>query len=112
MAKIKLDKEEKDLLDSYERGEWKSVKNLKKEIEKHRVYARHTLKKDKRVNIRISSMVLEEIQTRAIEDGMPYQTLISSILHRFVTGRLIEKPRPNKSFENDVEERRGSHLNY
>lgn len=102
MAKIKLDKEEKDILDSYERGEWKSVKNLKKEIERHRGYARQTLKKDKRVNIRISSMVLEEIQTRAIEDGMPYQTLISSILHRFATGRLIEKPRSNKSFENDV----------
>jgi hypothetical protein len=46
MAKIKLDKEEKDVLDSYERGEWKSVKNLKKEIEKHRGYARQTLKKD------------------------------------------------------------------
>ena len=102
MAKTKLDREEKDILDSYERGEWKSVKNLKEEIKKHRVYARQTLKKDKRVNIRISSMVLEEIQTRAIEDGMPYQTLISSILHRFVTGRLIEKPRSNTSFENDV----------
>ena len=102
MVKIKLDKEEKDLLDSYERGEWKSVKNLNNEIEKHRGYARQTLRKDKRVNIRISSMVLDEIQTRAIEDGMPYQTLISSILHRFVTGRLIEKPRSNKSFENDV----------
>ena len=102
MVKIKLDKEEKDILDSYERGEWKSVKNLKKEIERHRGYARQTLKKDKRVNIRISSMVLDEIQTRAIEDGMPYQTLISSILHRFATGRLIEKPRTNKSFDNDV----------
>ncbi len=102
MAKIKLDKEEKDILDSYERGEWKSVKNLKKEIERHRGYARQTLKKDKRVNIRISSKVLDEIQTRAIEDGIPYQTLISSILHRFATGRLIEKPRSNKSFENDV----------
>ena len=102
MAKIKLDKEEKDILDSYERGEWKSVKNLEEEIEKHRGYARQTLKKDKRVNIRISSMVLEELQTRAVEDGMPYQTLISSILHRFVTGRLIERPKSNKSFENDV----------
>ena len=102
MAKIKLDKEEKDILDSYERGEWKSVKNLKKEIERHRGYARQTLRKDKRVNIRISSMVLDEIQTRAIEDGMPYQTLISSILYRFATGRLIEKPRSNNSFENDV----------
>ena len=102
MAKIKLDKEEKDFLDSYERGEWKSVKNLEEEIKKHRGYAHQTLKKDKRVNIRISSMVLDELQTRAVEDGMPYQTLISSILHRFVTGRLIEKPRSNNSFENDV----------
>jgi len=102
MTKIKLDKEEKDILDSYERREWKSVKNLKKEIERHRGYARQTLKKDKRINIRISSMVLDEIQTRAIEDGIPYQTLISSILHRFATGRLIEKPRSNKSFENDL----------
>jgi len=102
MAKIKLDKEEKDILDSYEQGEWKSVKNLEEEIEKHRGYARQTLKKDKRVNIRISSMVLEELQTRAVEDGMPYQTLISSILHRFVTGRLVEKPSSNKSFENDL----------
>ena len=102
MANIKLDKEEKDILDSYERGEWKSVKNLEEEIEKHRGYARQTLKKDKRVNIRISSMVLEELQTMAVEDGMPYQTLISSILHRFVTGRLVERPKSNKSFENDV----------
>ncbi|MBW1643111.1 MAG: antitoxin [Deltaproteobacteria bacterium] len=102
MDKIKLDKEEKDFLDSYERGEWKSVKNLEEEILKHRGYARETLRKDKRVNIRISSMVLEELQTRAVEDGMPYQTLISSILHRFVTGRLIEKPRSGKSFENNA----------
>jgi predicted DNA binding CopG/RHH family protein len=102
MTKIKLDQEEKDYLDSYELGEWKTVKNLEEEIQKHRGYARQTLKKDKRVNIRISSMVLEGLQTKAIEDGMPYQTLISSILHRFVTGRLIEKPRSNKSFENDV----------
>jgi predicted DNA binding CopG/RHH family protein len=102
MSKLKIDKEEKELLDSYERGEWKSVKNLKEEIKKHRGYARQTLKKDRRVNIRISSMVLDELQTRAVEDGMPYQTLISSILHRFVTGKLIEKPRSNKSFENDV----------
>ena len=67
MAKLKLDKEEKELLDSYERGGWKSVKNLKEEIEKHRGYARRTLKKGKRVNIRISSMVLDELQTRAVE---------------------------------------------
>jgi len=99
MNKIKLDKEEQDILDSFERGEWKSVKNVKQEIEKHQQYARQTLKKDKRVNIRISSRVLDELQARAIEDGIPYQTLISSILHRFITGRLVEKSRSNKSLE-------------
>ena len=93
MKKIKLDKEEKNILDSFERGEWHSVKNLKKEIEKHQQYARATLSKDKRINIRISSKDLEEIQAIAVEDGIPYQTLISSILHRYVNGRLVEKPR-------------------
>jgi predicted DNA binding CopG/RHH family protein len=102
VAERKLDKEERDILDSYERGEWRPVKNLNQEIQKHREYARQTLKKDKRVNIRIPSRVLDELQTRAIEDGIPYQTLISSILHRFVTGRLVEKPRSNKASETDV----------
>ena len=55
MKKVKLEKEEKDILDSFERGEWRSVKNVKAEIRKHQAYARNTLKKDKRVNIRISS---------------------------------------------------------
>jgi len=90
MKKTKLDKEEQELLDSVERGEWKSVKNLKGEIERHQRYARNTLKKDRRVNIRISSKDLEEIQTLAVADGIPYQTLISSILHRFVNGRLAQ----------------------
>jgi len=102
MNKIKLDKEEQNILDSFERGEWKSVKNVKQEIQKHQEYAHQTLKKDKRVNIRISSRVLDELQARAIEDGIPYQTLISSILYRFITGRLVEKPRSNKSLETDV----------
>jgi predicted DNA binding CopG/RHH family protein len=95
MKKIKLDKEEKNILDSFERGEWQSVKKLKKEIKKHQQFARATLSKDKRINIRISSKDLEEIQAIAVEDGIPYQTLISSILHRYVNGRLVEKPRLN-----------------
>jgi len=98
MRKIKLDKEEKNILDSFERGELKPVKNLKAEIKKHQEYAIKTLKKDKRVNIRISSKDLEEIQTLAIENGIPYQTLMTSILHRYVHGSLIDKPRrPNKA---------------
>jgi predicted DNA binding CopG/RHH family protein len=102
MSKIKLDKDEQEILKSFERGEWKSVQNVKAEIMKHQRYARKTLKKDKRVNIRISSKVLEEIQALAAENGIPYQTLMSSVLHRYVSGYLIEKPRPNKSFESDA----------
>ena len=102
MSKIKLDKDEQEILESFERGEWKSVQNVKAEIMKHQHYARKTLKKDKRVNIRISSKVLEEIQALAVENGIPYQTLMSSVLHRYVSGYLIEKPRPNKSFEPDA----------
>lgn len=96
MNKIKLDKDEQEILKSFERGEWQSVKNVKGEILKHQQYARNTLKKDKRVNIRISSKVLEEIQALAVENGIPYQTLMSSVLHRYVSGYLIDKPRPNK----------------
>jgi predicted DNA binding CopG/RHH family protein len=101
MNEIKLDEEEKEILESFERGEWKQVKNLKAEINKHQRYARNTLKKDKRVNIRISSKDLEEIQALAAENGIPYQTLMSSILHRYVHGGLIDKPRPNKALSSD-----------
>ncbi|MBW2030334.1 MAG: antitoxin [Deltaproteobacteria bacterium] len=102
MARRKLDKEEKDILNSYERGEWESVKNLKQEIRKHKGYARQTLKKDKRINIRIPARVLDELQARAIEDGIPYQTLISSILYRFVSGRLVEKPGTKRTLEEET----------
>ncbi len=88
MNKSRFDEEERDLIESIERGEWKSVKNLKAEIKKHQAYARNTLKKDKRVNIRISTRDLEALQTRAVEDGIPYQTLMTSVLHRFAAGRL------------------------
>ena len=88
--KLYLDDEERDLIESVERGEWKSVKNLRQEIKKHQQYARNTLRKDKRVNIRISSRDLEALQSKAVEDGIPYQTLMGSVLHRYVAGRLKE----------------------
>lgn len=91
MKSSKLNKEEQQLLDSVERGEWNPVKDLKEEIEKHQEYARNTLKKDRRVNIRVSSKDLEELQMIAVADGIPYQTLMSSVLHRFVNGRLVDK---------------------
>jgi predicted DNA binding CopG/RHH family protein len=90
MKKPRLDKEEQDILDSYDRGEWKPVANRRQEIARHVAYARNTLAKDRRVNIRISSKDLEELQTIAMEDGMPYQTLMASVLHRFASGRFVE----------------------
>jgi len=90
MQKPKLDKEEQDILDSFERGEWRPVANRRQEIARHVAYARNTLAKDKRVNIRISSKDLEELQAIAVEDGMPYQTLMASVLHRFAAGRFME----------------------
>ena len=92
MKKIKLDPEEKDILESFEKGNWVSVPDAESEIKKHQQYAKNTLKKDKRINIRISSKDLKALKLIAIEDGLPYQTLISSILHRYVSGRFEEKP--------------------
>ena len=83
-------KYEEDILSSFERGEWQSVPNLKDEIDRYASNAAATLAKDKRINIRVSSRDLEDIQMRAAEEGMPYQTLIASVLHKFVSGRLIE----------------------
>ena len=91
MKKIVLDVEEKDILESYERGEWVSVKNPKKEIAKLRKYARNTLQKDKRINIRMSSKDLDQVQVIAAQEGIPYQTLVSSIIHKYVSGYLIER---------------------
>ena len=87
----KLDRQERQLLASVERGEWKSVAGLARERKRYQEYAKATLKKDRRVNIRISAKDLEAIQHRALEEGLPYQTLISSLLHKYVSGRLVER---------------------
>jgi predicted DNA binding CopG/RHH family protein len=87
---MKLDAKEKQILESVERVEWRSVKRLKKEGRRYAGYARATFRKDRRLNIRISSRDLEAIQKRALEEGLPYQTLISSLLHKYAAGRLRE----------------------
>ena len=89
--KAKLDKHEIDILKSYEKNEWIEIPGMKSEIKKHVSYAKATTLKDKRVNIRISLKDLESIQRKALEEGIPYQTLISSLLHKFINGKLIEK---------------------
>ena len=83
--------EEKELLESFEKDEWKPVKGKKKDISQYQQIAKSTFKKDSRVNIRISSKDVHAIQVKAMEEGIPYQTLISSVLHKYVNGKLKEK---------------------
>ena len=83
-----IDEEERDLMESIENDEWISVKNLKKEKEKAELAARNTLKKDKRINLRLTQKDYHQIQIKAIEEGIPYQTLISSIIHKYLNGSL------------------------
>ena len=89
----KLNREERELLTSVERGEWRSVKHVEKERARYRGYARAMFKKDRRINIRLSTKDLETVQMLAIEEGIPYQTLIASILHKYVSGSLVERGR-------------------
>ena len=79
-----LDKNEKELLKSFKKNEWKSVPGSSKRKEELKEYAKATIRKDKRVNIRISERDLRELQRIALREGLPYQTLISSILHKYV----------------------------
>ena len=93
MKKYRLDKEEQEILDSIERGEWKSVPHVRGEMSRHIQIARNTLRKNKRINIRMPQKDWENLQVKAIEEGIPYQTLIASVLHKYVVGILIPKTR-------------------
>lgn len=90
---MKLTPEEDDLLASIERGDWRRTGQLAKQKKQLQAAARATVRKDKRVNIRMTARDLVQLQKAAIEEGLPYQTLIASILHKYITGRLVERPR-------------------
>ena len=85
---LKLDREEVKILQDFERGELTSINNFKEAKRQLEEAAHEFLQKDKRINILISSRDLNSLQKRATKEGMPYQTLISSTLHKFVTGKL------------------------
>jgi predicted DNA binding CopG/RHH family protein len=87
----KTDAYEREVLGAFERGRLKSIAT-KAELAKFKAAARATAIKDRRVNIRLSSGDLGDIQVKALEQGIPYQTLIASVLHKYVTGRLAERP--------------------
>jgi predicted DNA binding CopG/RHH family protein len=86
----KLDSEEKEILKAFEAGEFKRVKDADDLLRRHKSYAEATFRKDARINIRLSSRDLRALQKRALAEGIPYQTLVSSILHKYVEGRLRE----------------------
>lgn len=86
----KLDPEEQELLQAYEAGQLKPAVNSKELMKRHKEYAEATFQKDSRINIRISSKDLRLLQKRALSEGLPYQTMIASLLHKYVEGRLVE----------------------
>lgn len=84
---MRLTKEEQAILDEVERGEWRPGDDRDKDLAQFTAAARATLRKDKRVNIRMSERDLLRFQKKAAEEGLPYQTLISSVLHKYINGR-------------------------
>ena len=83
--------EENEIINSVENGEWSSVSDLQRMKEKLVSAAAETALKNYRINVRISKRDVEALKTKALEEGIPYQTLVTSILHKYVTGRMVEK---------------------
>jgi len=102
----RIDAYEHEVLTAFEKGQLKSVAT-KAELAKFKAAARATAIKDRRVNIRLSSGDLSDIQVKALEEGVPYQTLIASVLHKYVTGRLAE-PRAAKQSSRPATKRRAT----
>lgn len=83
MKYFELDEEEQELLKEFDRGEWKPIKDFAKMKKLYEEYARNTLNKTKNINIRLSEKDLQKLKRKAMEEGLPYQTLVSSVLHKF-----------------------------
>ena len=90
-----FDQDEKDIIDSFENDEWRSIENIDKEKQNHAIYARNTFLKNKRINIRITEKDFLGLKQKSLEEGIPYQSLISSILHKYLNGSLVENKMPN-----------------
>lgn len=87
---VKLDAEEKKLLDSVERGEWKTVDNFEEEAAFAKEAAENFLRKDQRITLRISSGDLDRLKQKAAYKGLQYQTFIASVLHEYAAGHFTE----------------------
>jgi len=90
MKNFKLDTYEQEIDDAIAAGEFKSVPNLEEEKKRHQQIARATLIKKRNINIRISERDLHALKVRAAEKGLPYQTLVSSVLHQYSNGKMKE----------------------
>jgi predicted DNA binding CopG/RHH family protein len=91
MNEATLDAEEREILAAYHAGALEPAPLSPREIDEYRAAARATARKDARVNIRLSSQVLDDFKVRALEEGIPYQTLMASVLHKFVSGKLVAR---------------------
>ncbi len=86
-----LDKEEQELMESVEKGEWRSVSNKDEEIELSKAYARATLEKKHQLTFRLTANDLKALKVRAIAEGLTYRALVASIVHKYVSGQLVEQ---------------------
>ena len=89
MKKYKLDKYEQDLEDNFEK--MKSVPNVEAEMKRYREYAKFTLEKTQSISLRVPYKVIQNLKVLSIAEGIPYQTLMTSVLHKYTTGKLKEK---------------------
>ena len=85
----KLDKEEQEILEAIENGEWELIKPRKSELAYYAQIAKNSLRKDQRMNIRISKADLGRVKAKAAEEGIPYQTMVASIIHKYVSGTFL-----------------------
>ena len=86
-----LNSEEREILEKFERGELRPASNVEHEIKQARQAARSTFHKTRRVNLRVTERDFNLAHARAREEGIPYQTLLSSVIHKYLSGRLVEK---------------------
>lgn len=97
MKNYKLDKEEREILRAVEKGEFRRIRNPEKQKKLFQEYARATLDKRRNINIRVSDRDLLKLKAQAAEKGLPYQTLVTSVLHQYSTGALFESERSASS---------------
>ena len=86
-----MSKEEKELMTSIENEEWVEIENFAEKKLKYEQYAAAALESYQKIDIDILERDLRELQRRSIEEGLTYQAFIASILHKFISGKLVDQ---------------------